>query len=272
MQQVFEYGVLGILVGSIYALLAIGYTLVFGVLNKLNLAHGDIFMSGAFAAAYVAGTLSPWLVGIIGLAVPVVLGVVLFFLVFDPVRHHRELLGPAIGSQAFGLILASVASYLAGGYSLQFPTMRPHAGASCRRHAHFAAADRDRAVRRGGDAGLRFIVRHSKFGRSVRAIAEKRGCRATAGHQCAARECHGLCPVRRHRRDCGHALLAALRRGRSVLRFPDRTDRAGGDGAGWRRQCARRDDRRHRAGNDPDAGDRVCCGRVRSRWCRGSFW
>jgi branched-chain amino acid transport system permease protein len=123
MEQVFEYAALGIMLGAIYALLAIGYSLVFGILNKLNLAHGDIYMAGAFVAAYLAPVLPGWLALIIGIGFSAGLGVLLYFIVFEPVRDKRELLGPAIGSQAFGLILAAVASYLAGGYSLQFPQL-----------------------------------------------------------------------------------------------------------------------------------------------------
>src|SRR5581483_8262156 len=64
-----------------------------------------------------------WLAVLLGIGVSALLGVVLYLLVFDPVRNKRELLGPAIGSQAFGLILGSVAAWAAGGYSMQFPPL-----------------------------------------------------------------------------------------------------------------------------------------------------
>src|SRR5580698_9450904 len=101
MQQFLEYAALGVMLGAIYALLAIGYSLVFGILNKLNLAHGDIYMSGAFAAAYLAPMLPGWLAILAGIAFSALLGVLLYFVVFEPVRNKREILGPAIGSQAF---------------------------------------------------------------------------------------------------------------------------------------------------------------------------
>src|ERR1700693_6123800 len=43
----------GVSLGSIYALIALGYTMVFGVLRFINFAHGDIFMLGAFSGFYV---------------------------------------------------------------------------------------------------------------------------------------------------------------------------------------------------------------------------
>jgi len=47
----------GLEVGSLYALIALGYTLIYGILELLNFAHGDVFMIGAFLAAGVAGSM-----------------------------------------------------------------------------------------------------------------------------------------------------------------------------------------------------------------------
>lgn len=48
----------GIMLGSVYALIALGYTMVYGVMKFINFAHGDVYMWGAFFC-YVSGTL-PW--------------------------------------------------------------------------------------------------------------------------------------------------------------------------------------------------------------------
>src|SRR5258708_38753314 len=47
----------GLETGSLYALIALGYTLIYGILEMLNFAHGDVYMVGAFLAAGVAGLL-----------------------------------------------------------------------------------------------------------------------------------------------------------------------------------------------------------------------
>ena len=47
--------------GSLYALIALGYTMVYGVLTMINFAHGDVFMVGAFAGLYFHRWLNPWL-------------------------------------------------------------------------------------------------------------------------------------------------------------------------------------------------------------------
>ena len=44
----------GLTTGSIYALIALGYTMVYGILRMINFAHGEIFMIGAFAGYFVA--------------------------------------------------------------------------------------------------------------------------------------------------------------------------------------------------------------------------
>src|SRR3954469_431257 len=54
LSQWFDFVVAGITMGSIYALVALGYTMVYGVLRMINFAHGDITIGGAFAGYFVA--------------------------------------------------------------------------------------------------------------------------------------------------------------------------------------------------------------------------
>ena len=58
----------GIALGSIYALIALGYAMVYGILNFINFAHGEVFMLGAFSGYYLAalfGISEPGVVGFI---------------------------------------------------------------------------------------------------------------------------------------------------------------------------------------------------------------
>ena len=57
-QQWFDFLVFGVAQGSIYALIALGYTMVYGILFMINFAHGEVFMSGAFTAFFVAQALA----------------------------------------------------------------------------------------------------------------------------------------------------------------------------------------------------------------------
>ncbi len=89
----------GIQIGSVYALIAVGYTMVYGVLRFINFAHGDVYMLGAyfglFAVTGLLGHQSPVLQGIGGLIICMVgcgiIGVVIERLAYRPVRRSGRL-------------------------------------------------------------------------------------------------------------------------------------------------------------------------------------
>ena len=66
----------GVTLGSIYGLIAIGYTMVYGIIGMINFAHGDIFMIGAFIAI-----ISFIIFGLTSIALPFILLFVLLFLI-----------------------------------------------------------------------------------------------------------------------------------------------------------------------------------------------
>jgi branched-chain amino acid transport system permease protein len=67
----------GLSLGTIYALIALGYTMVYGVLKLINFAHGDVYMAGAFAGYYLAGALDVRGAPSLGKALAVTLGAML---------------------------------------------------------------------------------------------------------------------------------------------------------------------------------------------------
>jgi branched-chain amino acid transport system permease protein len=90
----------GLSLGAIYALIALGYTMVYGVLRLINFAHGDVYMLGAFAGYFLANALqldaNPsvlWaiLVTIGAMAICAAIGVLIERLAYRPVRHHSRL-------------------------------------------------------------------------------------------------------------------------------------------------------------------------------------
>ena len=90
----------GFSLGAIYALIALGYTMVYGVLRLINFAHGDVYMLGAFAGYYLANALNldanPSIVGAIAvtmgaMAVCALIGIVIERFAYRPVRHHSRL-------------------------------------------------------------------------------------------------------------------------------------------------------------------------------------
>src|ERR1700680_3466393 len=86
-----------IFIGSIYALFAVGYTRVFGVLDSLNLAHSSVFMLGA-AVTYsltVNHGQPFWIACILGIALSAVMGLVIEYVCLRPVRRRK---GPPIAA------------------------------------------------------------------------------------------------------------------------------------------------------------------------------
>jgi len=101
----------GLLFGATYSLVAIGFTLIFGVLNRLNIAHGAIIMASAFAGAYVSirlGGANSYATLVLCFIVSTITGAILGLLVwltaFAPLRNAAPL-APFITSAAVTLIL-----------------------------------------------------------------------------------------------------------------------------------------------------------------------
>ena len=79
----------GLMLGGAYALVAIGYTLIFGVLNLLHLAHGEVFMVGAYVGLTLAlAGFPPWATLGGAMLAAAVLGVLVERVAFRPVRER----------------------------------------------------------------------------------------------------------------------------------------------------------------------------------------
>jgi branched-chain amino acid transport system permease protein len=96
----------GIVLGSLYALIAQGYTLVFGVLDKLNFAHSEIFMLGGFLAlASVALGASIPVALMVTIAISALLGLVVELVAFRKFRSRDAHITAALSSFAIGLVI-----------------------------------------------------------------------------------------------------------------------------------------------------------------------
>ncbi|MBS6511071.1 MAG: branched-chain amino acid ABC transporter permease [Clostridiales bacterium] len=103
--EFFEQLINGLNRGSIYALIALGYTMVYGIAKMLNFAHGDVIMVGAYTLSVSASMLgiSPYLGVLISIVFCAVLGVVLEKVAYKPLRNSSPLavLITAIGVSYF---------------------------------------------------------------------------------------------------------------------------------------------------------------------------
>lgn len=119
-----SYLINGISLGSIYAIIALGYTMVYGIARMLNFAHGDIIMVGGFAIFTVVSTMGlPPLLGIfVAILVCTVLGVTIERVAYRPLRGASSL---AVLITAIGVsyLLQNVALLIFGSNARQFTSV-----------------------------------------------------------------------------------------------------------------------------------------------------
>ena len=119
-----SYLISGISLGSIYAIIALGYTMVYGIARMLNFAHGDIIMVGAFAVFTMVSTLG--MAPLVGIAAAVVvctlLGVTIEFVAYRPLRGASSL---AVLITAIGVsyLLQNLALLIFGSNARQFTSV-----------------------------------------------------------------------------------------------------------------------------------------------------
>ena len=119
----------GLTIGSLYALIAIGYTMVYGILRLINFAHGDMFMVAGFIMIYITSWSSSFLgagsiaVGLIlTLILTVVLGVMIEKVAYKPLRQAPRM-SVMISAIGVSYLLQNVALYATGGQPQTYPSL-----------------------------------------------------------------------------------------------------------------------------------------------------
>lgn len=113
----------GLTIGSTYAIFAVGYTLILGVLGVINMAHGTVFMLSAYVGLLVATHFSTNIVFILlgGIVVGALLGLLLELLVFRPIRvRDAGAMASLIGTIGISIFLQSFAEKTFGPQTQQF--------------------------------------------------------------------------------------------------------------------------------------------------------
>lgn len=166
----------GIFTGSIYALFAIGYTLVFGVLDRLNLAHSAVFAAAAFVGIELVDKagLSIWLTIPAVLVLGAILGLIIERVAFRPLRHRPDAhFAGLISSIALGGMFIALLQSRYGPDTKRFP---PDAFPATTVNIGDATATVLQLVIVAVSVvlmvGLAMVVAWSRLGRGMRAVAE----------------------------------------------------------------------------------------------------
>jgi branched-chain amino acid transport system permease protein len=162
--------------GCIYALFALGFTLVFGVLGIINLGHGAVFMVGAYAAlaAVTRLHLPLWAALAAAMIASALAGAAIDTLVLKPLRkRHAPHLIPMIATIGTAIILNNGAQAVFGADTLRFPFGTVPEAALHIAGLEITALDLGIIILSVAMmAALMLVMRRTQFGRALRAIAE----------------------------------------------------------------------------------------------------
>jgi len=193
MQEWIQLFIDGATIGGVYAVIALGYTLVYGVLRMINFAHGELFMMGAFTGYYTlngfeqhsnlndsAPELTIAVAILLGMAVAVVLAVIMERVAYRPLRRAPRL-APLISAIGVSIFLRNVMLRVTDAQAQVYPRVFPRGGFEF------------------GDVSLTYIrifllslsvaflvllyvfIQRTKAGMAIRAVAEDRDTAALMG-------------------------------------------------------------------------------------------
>ena len=162
----------GLILGSVYALIALGYTMVYGIIKLINFAHGDLYMMGAFIGYYLINSfqLNFFVALILTMILTACLGVLIEFLAYRPLRNSTKIaaLITAIGVSFFleyGMV------YLFGANTRAFPqaleTVKYNLGPITVTNVQLTILGVSVFLM----LALQFIVQKTKMGKAMRAVS-----------------------------------------------------------------------------------------------------
>ena len=172
----------GLVLGSMYALVALGYTMVYGIISLINFAHGEVLMVGAMVswtvATFLLDTASPmpgWLIMLISAIAAIIVCAALNYsiekIAYRPLRNAPRL-APLITAIGLSIVLQNVAILIWGRNYISFPSLLPHNPLD-----FFGASITDLQIviiflALALMVGLLIMVEKTKLGRAMRATSQ----------------------------------------------------------------------------------------------------
>ncbi|MBZ1513760.1 branched-chain amino acid ABC transporter permease [Leuconostoc mesenteroides] len=162
----------GLMLGSVYALLALGYTMVYGIIKLINFAHGDIYMLGAYFGYFFIKVLhlNFFIALILAMAVSAIIGVVIEYIAYRPLRHSPRI-AVLISALGISFLLENGMTYLYGSDQRSFPqvikTVQYHFYGIQVSNIQLIIAVTSIVLM----LLLTYIVKNTKMGRAMRAVS-----------------------------------------------------------------------------------------------------
>jgi len=180
--MIYQQLINGLMLGASYALVAVGYTLIFGVLNLLYFAHGEVFMVGAFVGLFLVLYAGVGIYGaLLGAMVAcALLGVVCVFVAVRPVSRVNPL-APLISTIGLTIVLQNLAVLIFGGQQVAFPETINQQLYRLGPVTIGSVQIFILAVAMALMALLWLFIEHTKMGRAIRATAENHETAALLG-------------------------------------------------------------------------------------------
>ena len=180
-----SYLINGLGLGSVYAIIALGYTMVYGIAKMLNFAHGDVIMIGAYVAltCMTSSGMSPLISVLAAVVVCTILGVVIERIAYKPLRNASSPLAVLITAIGVSYLLQNLALLIFGPNNQSFQTVVGWSGLSL-------AGGK---LNISGETivtiivcviimiALMLFIRKSKAGQAMRAVSEDKGAAQLMG-------------------------------------------------------------------------------------------
>ena len=172
----------GLVLGSMYALIALGYTMVYGIINLINFAHGEVMMVGALTSWSVIGVLRPahpdwpgYVILLIALVIACVVAAVLNFVIekiaYRPLRNSPKL-APLITAVGMSILLQTLAMIIWKPNFKSYPTLLPSDPFNILGAVITPTQVMILGLTAVSLALLTWLVNYTKLGRAMRATAE----------------------------------------------------------------------------------------------------
>jgi len=182
MLQFLQQTINGLSIGSVYALIALGYTMVYGIIKLINFAHGDVFMLGAYVGmiSIVQFNMPIYLAFIVSMGVTALFGVIIERVAYKPLRKSTRT-AALITAIGVSFLIQNVVLFVMGARIYAFPQVIPNQffivyglRINLLQLIIFATSITLMVL-------LQFIVKKTKLGRAMRSVAVDKDAAALMG-------------------------------------------------------------------------------------------